>query len=46
MGRPILIWINALEQHSLFTFHGTEKGGGLDAGLIQSPPVNFQGLER
>jgi hypothetical protein len=46
MGRPNLIWINALEQHSLLTFHDTEKRGGLNASLIQSPLVDFQGLER
>jgi hypothetical protein len=40
-----LIWINALEQHSLFIFHDPE-GGGLDASLIQSLLVDFQSLER
>jgi hypothetical protein len=40
-----LIWINALEQHSVFiTLDG--EGGGSDASLIQSPLVDFQSLER
>ena len=41
-GLANLIWINALEQHSLFIFH--DAGGELDASLIQSPLVDFQGF--
>jgi VIT1/CCC1 family predicted Fe2+/Mn2+ transporter len=40
-----LIWINALEQHSVFITLDAE-GGGSDASLIQSPVVDFQSLER
>jgi hypothetical protein len=40
-----LIWINVLGQHS-HSYYMMPNGGGLDASLMQSPLVDFQGLER